>query len=141
MSIYHFIIILVLYSSKVVLSRKVKVSEALRNKQVTVIAEDWVPFLTYDWHRNEMGNYEISNYGGIIWDLLLFMQRARNFTFTIGVPSDGLWGTCNEQSNCTGMLGTVNRREADLALGKYDFIVIYILRDANSSRTFWAQLQ
>ena len=66
MSIYHFIIILVLYSSKVVLSRKVKVSEALRNKHLTVIAEEWVPFLTYDWHRNEMGNYEIRNYGGII---------------------------------------------------------------------------
>ena len=114
--IYHFIIVLVLYSSKVVLSRKV--SEALRNRQLTVISEEWVPFLTYDWHKNENGDYEISNYGGIMWDLLLFMQRARNFTFTIDVPSDGLWGTCNEQNNCTGMLGTVNRREADLALGK-----------------------
>ena len=116
MTIYHFILVLVLYSSKVVSSKKV--SEALRNRQLTVISEEWVPFLTYDWHKNESGDYEISNYGGIMWDLLLFMQRARNFTFTIDVPSDGLWGTCNEQNNCTGMLGTVNRGEADLALGK-----------------------
>ena len=119
MSTYHFIIVLLLYSCHIVLSKKA--SEALRNRQLTVISEEWVPFLTYDWHRNEMGEYEISNYGGIMWELLLFMQRARNFTFTIGVPSDGLWGTCIEQNNCTGMLGTVNRKEADLALGKSFF--------------------
>ena len=116
MSLCHFITVLVLYSSKVALSRKVR--EALRNKQLTVIAEEWVPFFTYDWHRNERGEYEISNYGGIMWDLLLFMQKARNFTFSIDVPSDGLWGTCNEQNNCTGMLGTLNKSEADMALGK-----------------------
>ena len=114
--------VMVILFCKAVLSNKV--SEDLRNKQLTVIAEEWVPFLTYDWHSNEMGDYEVSNYGGIMWDLLLSMQRARNFNFTIDVPPDGLWGTCKEQNNCTGMLGTVNMREADLALGKYDHVVI-----------------
>ena len=66
MSINCFIIVLVLHSSKVVSSKKV--SEALRNRQLTVISEEWVPFLTYDWHKNESGDYEISNYGGIMWD-------------------------------------------------------------------------
>lgn len=116
MCLFYLMTLVMLFSRKHVLSKRV--SEALRNKQLTVIAEEWVPFLTYDWHRNEMGDYLISNYRGIMWDLLLFMQKARNFTFSIYVPPDGLWGTCNEQNNCTGMLGTVNRREADLALGK-----------------------
>ena len=62
--------------------------------------------------------------GSIIFlkiDALMFMKRARNFTFTTIDESDGIWGVCVEENNCTGMLGMVNRGEVDLALGKFNF--------------------
>ena len=51
-----------------------------------------------------------------MWELLLFMQHANNFTFTL-VHGDEVWGNCYAINNCTGMVGMVNRKEADFALG------------------------
>ena len=56
-------------------------------------------------------------YGGSLFELLKFMERARNVTFTIIRTSGGNWGHCFEKDNCTGMIGVVNRKEADLAIG------------------------
>ena len=44
------------------------------------------------------------------------MQQARNFTFFIVRPPNEDWGTCNGRNNCSGMIGMVNRREADFAI-------------------------
>ena len=52
---------------------------ALRNKHIRVNGEFWSPMLTFDY--NEDGN--ITNYGGIMYELLLFMQQAKGFTFDI----------------------------------------------------------
>ena len=52
-----------------------------------------------------------------MWDLVLFMQKSRNFTFTMVSKAEYIWGECPEVDNCTGMLGMVNRREVDFALG------------------------
>lgn len=57
-------------------------------------------------------------YDGVMWHLLLFMQKARNFTFTLVHEADSEWGSCYAIDNCTGMIGMVNRGEADFALGK-----------------------
>ena len=119
MSPFHLLTVLALCSGKVVFSKKV--NEGLRNKHLTIIGEGWAPYLTYDWHKNDKGGYEFSNYRGIMWELILFMQKAKNFTITMAIPPDGEWGICHAQNNCTGMVGTVNRREVDLALGKCDF--------------------
>ena len=54
---------------------------------------------------------------GVMWELILFMQHARNFTFTITRPPNYDWGTCSGSSNCSGMIGLVNRKEADFAIG------------------------
>ena len=95
-----------------------KVNEGLRNKHLTVVADEWSPYFTFDWYKNDDGEYEMSNYRGIMWELLLFMQKARNFTFTMVSEAEWEWGECYAVNNCTGMIGMVNRKEVDLAIGK-----------------------
>ena len=56
-------------------------------------------------------------YGGLMWDLIEYIQKARNCTVTVVVPQDKVWGHCHEKDNCTGMIGQVNRQEVDFALG------------------------
>ena len=51
----------------------------LRNKHILVNGEYWSPMLTFDY--TEDGNK--TNYGGIMYDLLLFVQQANGFTFDI----------------------------------------------------------
>ena len=63
------------------------------------------------------------SYQGIIWELLMIMKQARNISFTLVRSADGLWGgTCYWSDNCTGMIGMVNRKEVDLALGIYLYL-------------------
>ena len=52
---------------------------ALWNKHIVVNGEFWSPMLTFDYMED--GNK--TNYGGIMYELLLFMQRAKGFTFDI----------------------------------------------------------
>ena len=56
-------------------------------------------------------------YGGILWEFLKFIKHARNVTFSIVTPPKKEFGFCYGTSNCTGMIGMVNRREVDFALG------------------------
>ena len=56
-------------------------------------------------------------YKGIMIDLIQFMAKAGNFTYTL-VESDDVCGRCYSRFNCSGMTGLVNRGEVDLALGK-----------------------
>ena len=65
-------------------------------------------------------------YGGIMWDFLMFMKEARNFTFTLVHETDYIWGECYGANNCTGMVGMVNRKEVDFAIGKI-FVIVTIL--------------
>ena len=90
-------------------------NEGLRNMHLKIEGEEWWPFLTYDFDENGTA----INYRGIMWDLLLFMQKARNFTFSMVSEADYTWGKCPEVNNCTGMIGMVNRGEVDIAIGKY----------------------
>ena len=53
-----------------------------------------------------------------MWDLLMIMKRERNISFTLVRSTDGEWGgTCYSSDNCTGMIGMVNRKEVDVAIG------------------------
>ena len=63
-------------------------------------------------------------YSGIMWDLLMFMKKARNFTFTLVHETDYVWGVCYETNNCTGMVGMVNRKEVDFAIGRLSAIAL-----------------
>ena len=86
----------------------------MRNKHLIIEGEYWRPFLTYKTHN---GSTVEGTYEGIMWDLLMFMQKARNFTFTMVHEADWEWGECYAINNCTGMIGMVNRKEVDLAIG------------------------
>ena len=85
---------------------------ALSNKHLIVAAEPWPPFLVMKKDINGKATYS-----GFSWELMKFIQRARNCTFTIKRPYDGQWGYCFGDNNCTGMIGLVNRKEADFAIG------------------------
>ena len=64
-------------------------------------------------------------HAGALWDLLQFMQQAKNFTFTMVAEGNYEWGTCYGVNNCTGMVGMVTRKEVDFALGKNLAILSY----------------
>ena len=59
----------------------------------------------------------LERYSGVLWDLVEYIRKARNCTFKVVTPPDGLWGNCYGKNNCTGMIGLVSRSEVDFALG------------------------
>ena len=103
----------------------------LANRNLKVVAVPWKPFLGWkcpndtnwkDTWETDCPNGEARMYNGILWDLLMFMKQARNLSYTMMGIDDAWWGgTCYDSNNCTGMVGRVNRQEADLALGKMNF--------------------
>ena len=88
-----------------------KGQNSLMNKHLTVAAEHWSPFFTIE------GDTDNQTYGGALWDLLKLIKVARNVTFSIVRPPKEEWGVCHDKNNCTGMIGMVNRKEVDFALG------------------------
>ena len=89
----------------------------LANKDLKIVAEAWPPFLwthncpndtteISDWETG-CANGEDKRYSGILWKLLLFMQQAKNLSYTMVESSDyDAWGgTCYDANNCTGMVG------------------------------------
>ena len=56
-------------------------------------------------------------FSGIFWDLINFMAKAENFTFTL-VENDDVCGRCSDRYNCTGMTGLVNSGQVDIGLGR-----------------------
>ena len=98
--------------------------ESLENKHLIVEGEYWYPYLFWlcpgapddglEWEEDCPGN---RTYDGVMWHLILFMKQARNFTFSLIDQGDYEWGSCSSINNCTGMIGVVNRGEADFALG------------------------
>ena len=107
-------------------------SVGLSNKNLRIAAEPWPPFLSiyclngsrektllWDWEA-DCSSGEDKVYQGFMWELLLFMKERRNFNFTLVNSVDGLWGgSCNGANNCSGMIGMVNRKEVDFALGTH----------------------
>ena len=95
------------------------------NTHLKVAAEPWKPYsIFYCSDGKEKLNEECSvegneTYGGALWDLLEFIQHARNVTFSILRAPDKAWGVCQGRNNCTGMIGMVNRGEVDFAIGRY----------------------
>ena len=99
------------------LSSAMNAEEGLRNKHLVIEGQYWEPFLMFDHHDSNGSAIEGTSYRGIMWDLLMFMQRARNFTITMVHQAKWGWGSCFSVNNCSGMIGMVNRKEVDLAIG------------------------
>ena len=109
-----------------------KMQSGLRNKHLRIEGEYWRPFLMWEcpghgiyWEEDCPGE---RRYEGVMWDFLLFMQRGRNFTFTLVHEADYVWGECYEANNCTGMVGMVNRKEVDFAIGRIWYSVSQCLK-------------
>ena len=115
MNHFHEMAIIALCCGRLASSSTVK--DGLRNKHLTIAGDFWHPFLSYDWGLYSNAT-TVHKAEGIMWDLLKFMQKTRNFTFTLVKPSKYEWGDCYAIDNFTGLLGMVNRGEADFALGK-----------------------
>ena len=112
----------------------------LSNDHFRIGAEHWEPFFVIE--EDEDGsigsNSGSERYGGVMWELLRFMQRARNFTFTISRPSDVEWGGCDEEGECTGMIGMVSRNEVDFALGTKSILkCIFVCMRLLETRPAW----
>ena len=105
-----------LYGIKLVSSKTP--TDGLRNKHLTIAVDLWEPFTSYNFmaHSNAT-TIPKSDIHGIMMNLLFFMQKARNFTFTLVKNVDYDWGDCYGVNDCDGMLGMVTRREVDIALG------------------------
>ena len=88
----------------------------LANRNLVVVAEEWSPYWTI--RTTPDGGEE---YGGVLHELLLFMQQARNFNFTVVRSPDGSWGDggCTSPDETVGMMGMAARKEVDLAIGRY----------------------
>ena len=85
----------------------------LFNKNLVVALETWPPSGLVE-HEHENGT---KTYSGVVWEIMEYIKKARNCTYKIVTPPDGLWGHCHGINNCTGMLGLVNKNEVDFALG------------------------
>ena len=87
----------------------------LANQNLVIVAEEWSPYWTIS--TTPDGREE---YGGVLYDLLLFMQQARDFNFTMVRSPDGSWGDggCSSAADSVGMMGMAARKEVDLAIGK-----------------------
>ena len=86
--------------------------KSLTNKHLRIGAVVTPPFLVINKDIN--GN---DVYSGLIWDFIEYIQEARNCSVTVIKPVDGLWGHCYGTNNCSGMIGQVNRKEVDIAVG------------------------
>ena len=101
--------------------------QGLDNEHVRVVLPKWFPFIDFycsndtNWDSptgSDCPNGTENVYNGILWDLLMLMKQHRNVSYTlIDFWEDGWGGTCYDSNNCTGMIGMVNRDEADLAIG------------------------
>ena len=86
----------------------------LHDKNLVVAAVPWPPFVVL--RKDENGTDILS---GVLGKFFQYIKEARNCTFKVVRPPDGLFGNCNGMNNCTGMIGQVNRREADFAIGLF----------------------
>ena len=84
----------------------------LSNKHLKMAARPFPPYLVINKEKNGQDTYS-----GLLWDLVEYVKKARNCTIAVVIPNDGLWGNCYGPNNCTGMIGMVNRREVDFAIG------------------------
>ena len=102
---------LVMISTTLAQNTTSKFDGGISNKHLVIAAKHWKPFMIVD--TDTEGRLV---YSGIMYELLTFMQQARNLTLTI-ISEGTEWGTCDENDKCTGMFEMVNKSEVDIALG------------------------
>ena len=84
----------------------------LNGQNLIVAAEHWDPIFIISQESDQVF------YSGFMEKVLDYLRRALNFTTTIVRPPDKSWGTPNSTGHWSGMVGQVQRKEADFGLGK-----------------------
>ena len=111
-------------------------NSSLRGKHIRAAIGPWSPYIKWkcqgsgEWKEDAKLGYGMKGswgedcpnnqtriYSGILLDLLNFMAKEDDFTFSL-VEAGDVCGRCYDRYNCTGMTGMVNSGKADLALGK-----------------------
>ena len=96
---------------------------SLMNKHIKVAAIPDPFYTTFYCNDKEIsGDEECQDkdnetYDGVLWEFLELVKQARNLTITIVRPKQRELGVCHGKNDCTGMIGMVNRKEVDFALG------------------------
>ena len=88
-------------------------SHELSNRHLKIAYSPWPPFIMVEKDARG-GGWRCT---GIVGELLNYIKQARNTTYTLVEEPNGVWGNCEHATNCTGMIGMVNRKEVDMALG------------------------
>lgn len=108
----------------------------MSNKHLRVGAVPYPPFLVI-----ETDKHGRAKYSGMIWDLIELIQETRNCTFEVMIPTDLRWGKCYGINNCTGMIGMVNRKEVDFALGSKDLSKLFLKKLSNLSQLHFRSIR
>ncbi|XP_067672268.1 glutamate receptor U1-like [Haliotis asinina] len=85
----------------------------LNGRQLTVLALEWKPFSVKERDR------DIVYYSGISGLYIDYLSVRFNFSYKYIEPADGLWGTMEENGSWTGIVGMLQRQEADLCSVPY----------------------
>ncbi|XP_076315826.1 glutamate receptor ionotropic, kainate glr-3-like [Tachypleus tridentatus] len=78
-----------------------------------IAVEEWEPWIQVD--ETADGNMTIN---GPMAQVLQYLSRSINFTYELKRPFDHEWGILTNGS-WTGMIGMINRNEADVGLGPF----------------------
>ncbi|XP_068201744.1 glutamate receptor ionotropic, delta-2-like [Palaemon carinicauda] len=81
---------------------------------VRIAAETWQPFFLIN--KDVDGK---TTYSGIMWEVLKLISSMMNLRFEILRPPDGLWGVEQANGSWNGMLGMIQRKDVDIALGPF----------------------
>ena len=79
-----------------------------------VAGETWEPWFLITEHSD--GSL---SYSGVMWLVLQHLASVMGFTFEMVRPPDGKWGVKTAEGPWNGMLGMLERGEADFALGPF----------------------
>lgn len=78
-----------------------------------VAGEIWPPWLERTNQSGSMG------FQGITWEILLRVSDILGFDFTFVQPEDGKWGSIDQSGEWNGMMGMIQRKEVDFAIGPF----------------------
>ncbi|XP_042871398.1 probable glutamate receptor [Penaeus japonicus] len=81
---------------------------ALSGRHLAVASEKWYPWVDVT---------EDNSWSGIAVTLLSILAQKMNFTYHFVRPQDHEWGRMLPNGSFTGMVGMLERKEVDLALG------------------------
>ncbi|XP_067671610.1 probable glutamate receptor [Haliotis asinina] len=89
----------------------------LNGRKLIVVALEWKPFSV-----KERGS-DVIDYSGISGEYMDYLSIRFNFSYRYTEPQDNLWGHKSEDGNWTGIVGVLQREEADMCSVPYAFNV------------------